>query len=143
MNDRIRVNPFSMAQMQNLLLLSKFIVQKNTPFRLWKLHETIEHRLPTGPPHLPTKSSKKEPQPEDEPEDTTDVQQVEEEVPLEQSTTRDTTIRFLPANTSRPWSTEELSFINLDRGVKTKLAYQQYLRACEEKRFPPRCMITK
>lgn len=45
MESLLRELPLTMARMQELLLLSKYILPKGTPFKLWRLHETIPTRV--------------------------------------------------------------------------------------------------
>ncbi len=42
----LRTLPLTVDRLQQMLLLSKYLLPKGTPFKLWKLHETIPTRLP-------------------------------------------------------------------------------------------------
>lgn len=119
--------------------MSKFLLERNTPFKLWKLHETIDHRLPArAAPAPPSKRRRTEEEQEAE-EDTTDVQEVEELPPADPST-RDRQPRLLPADSKLRWSSQELAMIQYSQEITMSEAYRQYLRACEQVGLPLQIM---
>lgn len=135
----LRDMPFPMSRMQELLLLSKYILPKGTPFKLWKLHETIPTRLPprqagAAAQQQPPKRARVEENEEQQQED--DVQEVEEEE--EPGRVRKHLVRFLPPNTKTRWSSEELALLHLEPGLTHKEAYKLYLKDVEQKTLPAR-----
>ncbi|KAM3619854.1 uncharacterized protein V6R79_014717 [Siganus canaliculatus] len=132
--------PMSIARMQELLLMSKFILNIGGPFKLWKIHETIPTRLTsaTAPAPAGVKKHKLTPQHEVE-QDKQDVQatSLEEDEPGE---VRKQLPRYVPPNCRLKWKEEEIDFISLDPQMTHRQAYMKYLRSCEENRLPARTM---
>ncbi len=128
----------TMARMQELLLLSKYILQKRTPFTLWRLHETIPTRMPNPtearllhPP--PAKKARVEDETQQDKEDVQAVDEAPEETEVKKKR-----VRFLPPSSRTRWSPEEMALIPLDPDIRQQQAYQTYLRACEDKHLPAR-----
>lgn len=134
----LRDLPLNMARMQELLLLSKYILPKGTPFKLWRLHETIPTRMPAlakaGSSLHPPPAKK--PRVEEAEEDQEDVQLVQE-VDQQANVTKGL-VRFVPPAEKRKWSAEEMSLINLDPLFTLNDAYKAYLLECESKGLPAR-----
>nr|XP_057920129.1 uncharacterized protein LOC131112030 [Doryrhamphus excisus]XP_057920130.1 uncharacterized protein LOC131112030 [Doryrhamphus excisus] len=128
------------ARMQELLLLSKFILPKGTPFKLWHLHETIPTRLPPKPTTAKANPNKRprEENKEDE-EDIQDVQLVEDTSEEEEVTKH--RVRYFPGGSNTRWSSAEMSFISLNPDDTNKTAYRKYLKICEEKLMPARTLL--
>ncbi|KAM3620501.1 uncharacterized protein V6R79_024560 [Siganus canaliculatus] len=98
--------PMSIARMQELLLMSKFILNIGGPFKIWKIHEAIQTRLTsaTAPAPAGVKKPKLTPQHEDE-QDKQDVQatSLEEDEPGE---VRKQLPRYVPPNCCLKWKIE-------------------------------------
>ncbi|KAM3603027.1 uncharacterized protein V6R79_022549 [Siganus canaliculatus] len=140
LNQLLRDLPMPVSRLQELLLLSKYLLQKgNTPFRLWKLHETIPTRVSMtapGPAPAATQAKKKRVEEEKEQNDE-DVQEVHED-PEENQNVRKQQVRFYPANTTIRWKREETSLIPLDDATTHKEAYKKYITSCELMGLPAR-----
>lgn len=128
--------------MQELLLLSKYILQKGTPYTLWRLHETIETRFKpkaaAAPvPQQPTKKRPRDEEEEEEKEDL-DVQGIEDTE--EPPTVKKLCARFLPPKTSVIWTSEDMDLVDLNPQVHYKHAYKTYLAICEKRKLPARTL---
>ncbi|KAM3597676.1 uncharacterized protein V6R79_007891 [Siganus canaliculatus] len=132
--------PISIARMQELLLMSKFILNIGGPFRLWKLHETLPTRLTLATAPAPAAVKKQQMNPQQEEQQLNqDVQAttVEEEEP---GKVRKHIPRYIPPNCRLKWRGEEIDLISLEKEVTHRQAYMTYVRSCEENRLPARTM---
>ena len=137
LGELVRALPFSMARMQELLLLSKFMLPKGTPFKLWKLRDTIPTRLPPReakpPAQQPPPAHPEEQAHQQEEEDVQGLEEAEEPARVKKHLPR-----FFPPNTKTRWSTVELSFLHLDPALTHRQAYSLYLKDVEERALPAR-----
>lgn len=147
LDELIKDLPVNIKRLQELLLLSKFTLRKNTPFLLWKLHETMPTRLPPRgaavPP--PKRQLEQEDEPQEVVEEEEDPQKVNEEEVEEQGgegaqVERGGT-RFYPGNKKVRWKPEEMNLVNLDDKLTHQQAYQQYLKKAEARFLPARTFI--
>ncbi|KAM3605325.1 uncharacterized protein V6R79_023838 [Siganus canaliculatus] len=139
LNQLLRDLPIPVSRLQELLLLSKHLLQKgNTSFQLWKLHETIPTRVSTEcPKAAPAAQDPKKVRVEEREPDEEDIQEVTDE-PTQDQNVRHQQVRFLPAFCRLKWKGEETSLIPLDPSLTHKDAYKEYLQACETYNLPAR-----
>lgn len=116
----------SQADLQKWKIMLTSVCDRTFGFTLYKLHYDIPYRMV----HHPVTSKKKPPTPLPE----QDPVEVPVELEDEEPDTVITRAVFMPANVSRQWSEEELSFVKTDPSVRVKDIYRQYVQGCRHGR---------
>ncbi|KAK9977039.1 hypothetical protein ABG768_018860 [Culter alburnus] len=119
--------PLSQVRLQSLQILSRFLLKHFWGVRVWRLHETIPHKLEVRV-SAPRASKRKAEVAEVVEEPVEEVGEVSEVVKPE--VIKRQFPRYLPANTSLKWSSLELGLLDGTFELPVRMGYEKYLKEC-------------